>query len=379
MRRGAMHRITRPRRHRHHQPLHHLPPSSACSSPATPGFAGCEPRVARESDRSPSASASRATPGFSGCEPPVARESSARRSGVVSRASPRDRPPRTGTVPPTAPHERTERVSAARSTPYGTDPPHQDLERHIAEISRPTATSGPAPRSRLHVALRDGPAPAAPPARPNPATPAIRRPTGMTAKPTAAPRRIIAYRVQQERSMNTQDKRFLAAALGEGYGIRDPEFRKAVNDPAFKKALNNSSMFAGSFTLRHSREWPFAPHAGIRSMTLHSRSRRDPPFARLVLTASWGTGITGTELSVGLDLDLPPQDHSYGATVDAGAPAHQARATASGIDQPPQSRRYRPGPCRRREGYPRRAGFDSGRPGTPIRHGRVRGFPKNTP
>ena len=43
-------------------------------------------------------------------------------------------------------------------------------------------------------------------------------------------------------------------------------------------------------------------------MTLHSRSPRDPPYARMVLTASWGTGIDGTELSVGLDLDLAPQD-----------------------------------------------------------------------
>ena len=108
--------------------------------------------------------------------------------------------------------------------------------------------------------------------------------------------------------MNTQDKRFLAAALGEGFDIRDPELWDAVNDPAFENALGNPNI--GGFILRHSLEWPFPPHAGIKSLTIHSRSSSSPPFARLVLTASWGGDITGTELSVGLDLALEPHDTS---------------------------------------------------------------------
>ena len=60
--------------------------------------------------------------------------------------------------------------------------------------------------------------------------------------------------------------------------------------------------------VRRVLEWPFAPHAGIRSVTVHSATRNSEPYTRMVLTASFGGDLTGIELSVGLDLDLPPQD-----------------------------------------------------------------------
>ena len=94
--------------------------------------------------------------------------------------------------------------------------------------------------------------------------------------------------------MNTQDKRFLAAALGDGRGADLPEEELGPTD----------------FNLAHSLQWPFAPHAGIRSLTVHSVARRSPPFERLVLTASWGGDLTGIELSVGLDLALEALDTS---------------------------------------------------------------------
>ena len=99
--------------------------------------------------------------------------------------------------------------------------------------------------------------------------------------------------------MNTQDKRFLAAVLGDGIG---------GFVPADRSALGNS--LTDGFALRNSLTWPFAPHAGIRSFTLQSRQSRSPPFEHLILTASWGGDIAGTELSVGLDLALPPMDTS---------------------------------------------------------------------
>ena len=93
--------------------------------------------------------------------------------------------------------------------------------------------------------------------------------------------------------MNTQDKRFLAAALGDGYEAAYPPGRAVL----------------GQYTLAHSLEWPFAPHAGIRSFTIHYPTHgAPPPSARLILVASWGTGITGTELSIGLDLNMEPMD-----------------------------------------------------------------------
>ena len=53
--------------------------------------------------------------------------------------------------------------------------------------------------------------------------------------------------------------------------------------------------------------------------------------------------------------------------------------TVSGIDQPPQSRRYRPGHGAGGKGIPGRQDSTREGPGTPLRHGRVRGFPENTP
>ena len=92
--------------------------------------------------------------------------------------------------------------------------------------------------------------------------------------------------------MNTQDKRFLAAALGDGH---DGDL------PADVTGL-------GGFHFARSLEWPFAPHAGIRSLAVHYAIRGIKPIERFVLTASWGTGITGIEISVGLDLDMEPLD-----------------------------------------------------------------------
>lgn len=92
--------------------------------------------------------------------------------------------------------------------------------------------------------------------------------------------------------MNTQDKRFLAAVLGDGCSAHFPDERKAL----------------GSFTLMRSIEWPFPPHAGIRSFAVRSLSPPTPPYERLILSASWGGDIAGTELSVGLDLALEPHE-----------------------------------------------------------------------
>ena len=66
----------------------------------------------------------------------------------------------------------------------------------------------------------------------------------------------------------------------------------------------------GGFLLGGSLEWPFAPHAGIKSLITLTRSFRRPYQEHLVLTASWGGDITGTELSVGLDLTLDPMNTS---------------------------------------------------------------------
>ncbi len=96
--------------------------------------------------------------------------------------------------------------------------------------------------------------------------------------------------------MNTQDKRFLAAVLGEGISGRYPDDVSALGNPN-----------VGGFSLRYTLEWPFAPHA-IKSLAIQSRTAYSPPFHHLLLTACWGGDITGTELSVGLDLDLAPQD-----------------------------------------------------------------------
>ena len=96
--------------------------------------------------------------------------------------------------------------------------------------------------------------------------------------------------------MDTQDKRFLAAVLGDGRQTSSPLDRQALGNPGI-----------GGFTLGNALEWPFAPHAGIRSLFIYYR-RDGPPYERLVLTACWGGDITGTELSVGLDLALEPMD-----------------------------------------------------------------------
>ena len=99
--------------------------------------------------------------------------------------------------------------------------------------------------------------------------------------------------------MNTQDKRFLAAALGDGEPAPIPLASTTISDPT----LGDPAL--GGFVFQSALEWPFAPHAGIKSFALHCRtSTRD----RWVLTACWGGAVTGTELSVGLDLDLEPQD-----------------------------------------------------------------------
>ena len=92
--------------------------------------------------------------------------------------------------------------------------------------------------------------------------------------------------------MDTQDKRFLAAVLGDGCSAHFPDERKAL----------------GNFTLMRSIEWPFPPHAGIRSFAIRSLSPPTPPYERLILSASWGGDIAGTELSVGLDLALEPHE-----------------------------------------------------------------------
>ena len=100
-------------------------------------------------------------------------------------------------------------------------------------------------------------------------------------------------------AMNTQDKRFLAAVLGEGIRGDHPPGMAALGEP------DN-----GGFLLGGSLEWPFAPHAGIKSLITLTRSFRRPYQEHLVLTASWGGDITGTELSVGLDLTLDPMNTS---------------------------------------------------------------------
>ena len=53
--------------------------------------------------------------------------------------------------------------------------------------------------------------------------------------------------------MDTQDKRFIAGALGEGARITP--------------TING---IGGGFTVAHACEWPYAPHAGIRTVTVHS-------------------------------------------------------------------------------------------------------------
>ena len=97
--------------------------------------------------------------------------------------------------------------------------------------------------------------------------------------------------------MNTQDKRFLAAVLGEGISGDHPPGMTDLGAPG-----NGGFSFGGSL------EWPFAPHAGIKTLITLTRSFRRPDQEHLILTASWGGDLTGTELSVGLDLDLEPQD-----------------------------------------------------------------------
>ena len=91
--------------------------------------------------------------------------------------------------------------------------------------------------------------------------------------------------------MDTQDKRFLAAALGEGDGGAFP-----------------CPVSSGVFPPVHWSEWPFAPHKGIRTVTLHSTAAPEPPYTRMVLTAAYGGDLPGVELSVGLDLTLEPLD-----------------------------------------------------------------------
>ena len=81
----------------------------------------------------------------------------------------------------------------------------------------------------------------------------------------------------------------------------------------------------------------------------------------------------------GTDAPRPHHRHArtpIGSPRDARTPAKPE--TVSGIDRPPQSRRSRT-LVAGAKGIPGRQGSTREGPGTPLRHGRVRGFPENTP
>ena len=97
--------------------------------------------------------------------------------------------------------------------------------------------------------------------------------------------------------MNTQDKRFLHGALYEGRWVEFPHVER----------LPDGAGLGGDSSSWHLREWPFGPHAGARTLVMRSEPTYRPSSA-MVLTATWGGGLPGFELSVGLDLHLPEAD-----------------------------------------------------------------------
>ena len=119
----------------------------------------------------------------------------------------------------------------------------------------------------------------------------------------------------------------------------------------------------------------------------HGVSGARRPHHRRVCAAGQGSTREGRtrprrRLYTALRPETAPHGHGTDRTPN-GAPRYaktpREPETVSGIDQPPQSRRYRPGHGAGGKGIPGRQDSTREGPGTPLRHGRVRGFPENTP
>ena len=94
--------------------------------------------------------------------------------------------------------------------------------------------------------------------------------------------------------MNTRDKRFAHAVLGDGCDV---------------SPLASSVLPAGSFQLRSFREWPFGTAKGMRSLvveapTVSGDAGEKEAAGSFVVVASHGGGLAATEVQVGLDLRL---------------------------------------------------------------------------
>ena len=126
--------------------------------------------------------------------------------------------------------------------------------------------------------------------------------------------------------MNAQNKRFLHGVLLEG-----PRVGPAQGTGDFPGE-------AGSLRSFDAYEWPFGAHKGARTRVVKTGYLPgSPPRTGLVLTASHGGGLTGVEVSVGLELVLPDldMDHVYNK-------AHRL----IGSSAPRRPRRRRGTPCR---------------------------------
>ena len=98
--------------------------------------------------------------------------------------------------------------------------------------------------------------------------------------------------------MNAQDRRFLHGALLEGPRTGLPQ------------ASDGSFPAGSSLHYLATCEWPFGAHKGMRTVVVKT-AREYRPTTAFVLTASWGGGLAGVELSAGLELALPALDVAH--------------------------------------------------------------------
>lgn len=95
--------------------------------------------------------------------------------------------------------------------------------------------------------------------------------------------------------MNTQDRRFLEGVLGTG--LREGPLTPPTSTPEPESYT--------LWTFRGIRRWPWRPHEGVYTALMHTGQSSQDRFA---LVASWGAGITGIEISAGIDIRLPAMD-----------------------------------------------------------------------
>ena len=96
--------------------------------------------------------------------------------------------------------------------------------------------------------------------------------------------------------MNARDKRFLCGVLGQGV----PFYTSRLGE--FPGPGRTQWRLAGACERSH------GTGAGVRTYRVESREPDTGADHALVLTASLGPGITGVEVSVGLEMNLPAVD-----------------------------------------------------------------------